>query len=473
MKDINSYKLTNYDYRLEIFKLNKEKEEIIAENKKIKNESEFYKAELNKVLNSSSWRLTSPLRKLKSIGKKEVVESNTDIQMKEEPKVITHSYKEYEPYTSIYQDNIDFSKYDTDIKTLVFYLPQYHTFKENDEWWGKGFMEWTNTKKAKPLFDGHYQPRTPHKDFGYYTLDNIETIKKQVKLAKQHKIYGFIFYYYWFSGKRLMEKPVDLFLKDKSIDFPFCFCWANENWTRTWDGLEDDVLIKQDYKKDDYRKFIKDIKKYLLDDRYIKIDGKPVIMIYNPDAIPNYKELVTKWRKYAQEEGIGDLYIISKNKFASSDYKYSEFIDASFDFPPHGVGHNAARIADLNSIRVFNYEKIVDDIEHLYKEHFPLKPFYYSITMGWDNSARRTEGYTIYYNYSLESYYKWLKIIIRETRRRNDEDHRFIFVNAWNEWAEGTYLEPDEKYGYANINTLSKAICDFPLDKKDAKKNKM
>ena len=322
MKDINSYKLTNYDYRLEIFKLNKEKEEIIAENKKIKNESEFYKAELNKVLNSSSWRLTSPLRKLKSIGKKEVVESNTDIQMKEEPKVITHSYKEYEPYTSIYQDNIDFSKYDTDIKTLVFYLPQYHTFKENDEWWGKGFMEWTNTKKAKPLFDGHYQPRTPHKDFGYYTLDNIETIKKQVKLAKQHKIYGFIFYYYWFSGKRLMEKPVDLFLKDKSIDFPFCFCWANENWTRTWDGLEDDVLIKQDYKKDDYRKFIKDIKKYLLDDRYIKIDGKPVIMIYNPDAIPNYKELVTKWRKYAQEEGIEDLYIISKNKFASSDYKY-------------------------------------------------------------------------------------------------------------------------------------------------------
>ena len=131
-------------------------------------------------------------------------------------------------------------------------------------------------------------------------------------------------------------------------------------------------------------------------------------------------------------------------------------------------GKEKAIIASLDEA-----EKIVDDIEHLYKEHFPLKPFYYSITMGWDNSARRTDGYTIYYNYSLESYYKWLKIIIRETRRRNDEDHRFIFVNAWNEWAEGTYLEPDEKYGYANINTLSKAICDLPLDKKDAKKNKI
>lgn len=480
MKDINSYKMTSYDYRKLIVELNKKINELDNSNELLKNENKcllesktFYQDELNKVLNSSSWKLTSPLRKLKSIGKKEIVEPNSDVQEKEEPKVITHSYKEYEPYTSTYQDNIDFSKYDTDIKTLAFYLPQYHTFKENDLWWGKGFTEWVNTKKSKPKFAGHYQPRTPHKDFGYYTLDNVDTIKKQVELAKQHKIYGFIFYYYWFSGKRLMEKPVDLFLKDKSIDFPFCFCWANENWTRTWDGLEDDVLIKQDYKKDDYRKFIKDIKKYLLDNRYIKIDGKPVIMIYNPSAIPNFKELVTKWREYAIEEGIGELYIMDKCELADTNYKYTEYTDASFDFPPHGVGHPATKLTGLSSPKIFNYKKIVDDIEHLYKEHFPLKPFYYSITMGWDNSARRTDGYTIYYNYSLESYYKWLKIIIRETRRRNDEEHRFIFVNAWNEWAEGTYLEPDEKYGYANINTLSKAICDLPLDKKDEKKNKM
>ena len=230
------------------------------------------------------------------------------------------------------------------------------------------------------------------------------------------------------------------------------------------------VNAYEDYKKADYKNFIKDIKKYLLDERYIKIDDKPVIMVYNPDAIPDFKELVTKWRKYAREEGIGELYIISKNKFASTDYKYSEFIDASFDFPPHGVGHDAAKITGLSSFRVFNYEKIVDDIGHLYKNHFPLKPFYYTVTMGWDNSARRKEGYTIYYNYSLKSFYKWLRMIIDETRRRNDIDHRFMFVNAWNEWAEGTYLEPDEKYGYANINTLSKAICDLPFDDKKCKK---
>ena len=470
MKDINSYKMTDYDYRLEILRLNKEKEDIISLNRELQASLYFYKTELNKVLNSSSWKLTSPLRKVKTIGKKKNVDEEIVDDKKEEIKVIPHSYKEYKAYISNYQDNIDFSKYNTDIKTLAFYLPQYHTFKENDEWWGKGFMEWTNTKKAKPLFVGHYQPRTPHKDFGYYTLDNVATIKKQVKLAKEHKIFGFIFYYYWFSGKRLMEKPVDLFLNDKSIDFPFCLCWANENWTRTWDGLNDNILIKQDYKKDDYKNFIKDIKKYLLDERYIKIDDKPVIMVYNPDAIPDFKELVTKWRKYAREEGIGELYIISKNKFASTDYKYSEFIDASFDFPPHGVGHDAAKITGLSSFRVFNYEKIVDDIGHLYKNHFPLKPFYYTVTMGWDNSARRKEGYTIYYNYSLKSFYKWLRMIIDETRRRNDIDHRFMFVNAWNEWAEGTYLEPDEKYGYANINTLSKAICDLPFDDKKSKK---
>ena len=478
MKDINSYKVTSYDYRKLINELNQKINEL---DKIVKEEMEktiqdklYYQTELNKVLNSTSWKVTEPLRKIRKIGKKAIIEEKEELKEEDtNNKNITHSYKEYNSYTSNYQENIDFSKYDTDIKALAFYLPQYHTFKENDLWWGKGFTEWVNTKKAKPRFEGHYQPRTPHKDFGYYKLDNVETIKKQVKLAKEHKIHGFIFYYYWFSSKRLMEKPVDLFLNDKSIDFPFCFCWANENWTRTWDGLDKDVLISQEYSKKDYKKFIKDIKKYLLDDRYIKIDGKPVIMIYNPHEIPNFQELVTKWREYAKEEGIGEIYIMDKCELADNSYKYTEYTDASFDFPPHGIGHKETVLTGLDSKKVFNYEKIVNDIEHLYVEHFPLKPFTYSITMGWDNSSRRKEGYTIYHNYSLESFYKWLKVIIKETRRRNDKEHRFIFINAWNEWAEGTYLEPDEKYGYANINTLSKALCDLPLDREDAKKNKM
>ncbi len=475
MKDINSFEVTSYDYRSKILELNKKISLLEQKIKKIENNNicleksrEFYKNELNNVLNSTSWKITKPLRFIRknaktnseNLDKKDVTSFNS----------ILKSYRDFPAYTSEYQKDIDFSKIKTDIKTLAFYLPQFHTFKENDEWWGKGFTEWTNTKKAKPLFTGHYQPRIPHSDFGYYKLDNINTIKKQVSLAKKHNIYGFIFYYYWFSGKRLMEKPIDLFLNDKSIDFPFCLCWANENWTRTWDGLENDILIKQNYSKGDYKKFINDIKKYIIDERYIRIDGKPVILVYNPKEIPNFGELVNEWRKYALEESIGEIYILAKCDFSTSGEEYADYVDACFDFPPHGVGHPETKLTGLSSEKIFNYEKIVNDIDHLYKEHFPLKPFYYSVTMGWDNSSRRKEGYTIYYNYNLVSFYKWLRMIIEETRRRNNPDHRYIFVNAWNEWAEGTYLEPDEKYGYANINTLSKAICDLPLNDNNEKK---
>ncbi len=472
MKDINSYGMTSYDYRKLILELDKqisflEEEKKEKENKisELEGKVKDYQNEINKILQSHSWKITKPLRSVSHLLHKQE-ENRAQEMVVEKPSIVlekTTDYHDLPVYTSHYQEDQDFSNYKTDIKTLAFYLPQFHTFKENDAWWGKGFTEWTNTKKAEARFEGHYQPRTPHKDFGYYTLDNINTIKKQVALAKKHGLYGFCFYYYWFSGKRLMEKPVDLYLKEKSIDFPFCFCWANENWTRAWDGLKDNILIEQKYRKDDPKQFIKDLKRYFLDSRYIRIDGKPLLLIYNPTEIPNFKETVALWRKTALEEGIGDLYLLSKCDLADNRYQYCEYVDGEFDFPPQGIGHSATKISGLPSEKIFNYEKIVDDIEHLYQEHFPLKPFYYTCTMGWDNSSRRKEGYTIYYNYSLEAFYKWLRIIIKETRRRNKEEKRFMFVNAWNEWAEGTYLEPDEKYGYANINTLSKAIFDLPL----------
>lgn len=150
-------------------------------------------------------------------------------------------------------------------------------------------------------------------------------------MAKQHGIYGFCFYYYWFSGKRLMEKPVDIFLKNTDIDFPFCFCWANENWTRTWDGLNNNVLIEQNYTKDDYENFMVDIKKYFDDKRYIRIDGKPLIMIYNPNGIPNFSELVSEWRKAARKVGIGEIVIWSKNSLFDDNFENADFVDAEFD----------------------------------------------------------------------------------------------------------------------------------------------
>ncbi len=463
MKDLNRYDTTEYDYRKTIFELQKENQRLQQEQLIIND----YKNRLDRIYNSKIWKISKPfryvLRGLKKIKNNEMgyVSITNDKE---------NGYQRNKCYNSTYQKDEDFSSYKTDIKTLAFYLPQYHEFKENNEWWGKGFMEWTNTKKSTPRFEGHYQPRTPHKDFGYYTLDNIETIRKQIDLAKRHGIYGFCFYYYWFSGKRLMEKPGDLFLEDKSIDFPFCICWANENWTRTWDGLEKNVLIKQEYSKKDQKEFIKDAKKYLMDKRYIRIDDKPLILIYNPKEIPDFENTIKEWRKTAKKIGIGEICIWTKNDLCNEEHKFTDYVDGEFDFPPHGIGHEASKIYGLPSSKIFNYEKIVEDIEHLYREHFPLKPFYYTCTMGWDNSARRKEEYTIYYNYSLKSYYKWLRIIIEETRRRHPEDKRFLMINAWNEWAEGTYLEPDEKYGYANINTFSKAIFDLPLEKNEKDK---
>lgn len=461
---VNNYECTKDDLRKKILSQKKEIERLKFENLDLKNKKETeiteLKNEINKLLNSKSWKITKPLRRITNIKNRSYKETK---KIENDIIVYENSYKKYPIYTSNYQENINYSEYTTDIKLLAFYLPQFYTFKENDLWWGKGFTEWTNTRKSKPRFEGHYQPRTPHLDIGYYTLDNINTIKKQIDLAKQHGIYGFCYYYYWFSGKRLLDKPLDLFLKN-NIDFPFCLCWANENWTRKWDGQQQDILIKQNYDSKDYKNFIKDIKKYVTDKRYIKIDNKPVIMVYNPKEILNFEKLVEKWRKYAKELGIGEIYVMSKNDLANDTFENCDFVDAEFDFPPQGIGHQESVITGLSSPKIFNYEKIVHDIEPLYRKHFPLKPFYYSCTMGWDNSCRRKENYTVYYNYSLNSYYKWLKIIIEETRKRNNSDRRFVFVNAWNEWAEGTYLEPDQKYGYANINTLSKAIFDLELN---------
>lgn len=462
MNDLNKYDVSVYELKKEINEQRKIINKLTGDVNELQNCINIKEASIYKIVNSRGWKTLESFRKVaRKIKHNNKIYDKKNVNKTDEYK---HDYNELMPYDSNYQENEDFSDFKTDIKALAFYLPQFHQFKENDEWWGEGFTEWTNTKKSKPHFEGHYQPREPHDDIGYYKLDNIETIKSQVSLAKKHGIYGFCFYYYWFSGKRLMEKPVDMLLEHPEIDFPFCFCWANENWTRTWDGSENEILIKQDYSDEDNYRFVYDLKKYIDDKRYIRLDGKPIIMIYNPTQIPNLKKLISEWRKCAQDIGIGELYIMTKDDLARDDFKNMEFADAEFDFVPNGMGHPGCMVTGLDTPKAFDYTQMVDDIEHLYTEHFPLKPFYYSCTMGWDNSARRKENYRIYYRYSLKAFYKWLRIIIKQTRLRNPSDRRFVFINAWNEWAEGTYLEPDKKYGYANINTLSRAIYDLPLD---------
>ncbi len=367
---------------------------------------------------------------------------------------------------SEYQDNISFADNTTDVKMLAFHLPQYHTFPENDKWWGKGFTEWNNVRKGDARFDGHYQPRVPHSDIGYYDLSKVETLAKQVSLAKEHGIYGFCFYYYWFSGKRLMEKPVDMLLEHTEIDFPFCLCWANENWTRAWDGQNKDVLIAQDYSDEDDERFILDLKKYIDDSRYIRINGKPLIVVYNPGQIPDCNKSFKKWRKVARECGIGEILIWTCMTANNSAEKLGIFdcIDAEVEFPPHNYWQEelAVRNVDLKgkSAFLYSYDRLVDYIiKNIDDDGSNRKvPLHRCCMMAWDNAARRQDAWFTYTGFSLKSLYKWVLSIADKARQDFEEEERFIFINAWNEWGEGTYLEPDEKYGYANINTVSKAL---------------
>lgn len=378
-----------------------------------------------------------------------------------------HIFPYEKPYDSTYEDDAykEEKDIDTEIKAIAFYLPQYHSIPENDKWWGEGFTEWTNTKKATPKYKGHYQPRIPHKDIGYYKLDDIETIKKQVKIAKAHGVYGFCFYYYWFSGKRLLEKPLDLLLEHKEIQMPFCICWANENWTRTWSGNKEDILIQQEYKKDDPDLFIQDAAKYIADERYIKIGEKPLIIVYNSMEIPDCESLFEKWRALARKNGIGEIEIwacYTDNSITEKLLKEGH-INAVVDFPPRNSGCEdkiyVKHLSDgKDEICIYDYRMLVKSYLARYKKWSNFSNHYPTCMMAWDNSPRKEVGWHSFYGFSQKWFYKWLKGMISLSRKHFDIDHRYLFINAWNEWGEGTYLEPDEKYGYVNINTFSEAL---------------
>lgn len=374
------------------------------------------------------------------------------------------------PFDSRYEEDQDFSGDRTDIKILAWYLPKFHSFKENDEWWGKGFTEWTNTRQSHPRYRGHYQPREPHADIGYYDLADWRTMARQAKLARRHGIYGFCIYNYWFSGKRLMEKPVDQLLEHPEIDIKFCLCWANENWTRAWDGGSNQILMQQGYEEDAVA-YIQDLAKYIKDTRYIRVDGKPVVMIYRPGLLPDPERTFQRWREWARENGIGEILIWIQRGCARE--ALSEFVkgaDAEVEFPPSGtarrrrldaVPHGASPEDDGY---LFDYQSFASEIisGKGYVEAFNHH-VYRGIMLGWDNSARRTKGFRSWYGFSLKTYYRWLTYLVGWSREHLPVNDRFIFVNAWNEWAEGTYLEPDAKYGYSAINTTSRAIFSLPF----------
>jgi len=346
------------------------------------------------------------------------------------------------------------------LKTIAFYLPQFHPFPENDKWWGKGFTEWTNVAKAKPNFKGHYQPHLPIHN-GFYDLRVPEVMNDQAKLAKNYGINGFNFYYYWFDGKILMYKPFEILLKHKEIDIDFCITWANENWTRRWDGNNDDILIGQKHSKEDSIKFLESLYKYFEDNRYIRVDNKPVLIIYRADIIPNMKETVSLWRHKVKEAGFDGIYLICVQAFGTKSPKKYGF-DAAMEFPPHSLKSSeiSRSIEDLNdefSGIIYDYEEAVTNACALKEPEYKL---FRTAMLSWDNTARKQNSSVMFENFSLHRFKDWVSHI-KSNVYNNDKysnDEKLIFINAWNEWAEGTHLEPDRKFGYGYLQNVYDAL---------------
>ena len=346
------------------------------------------------------------------------------------------------------------------IKTIAFYLPQFHPIPENDKWWGRGFTEWTNVASAKPNYKDHYQPHLPL-DLGYYDLRVPEVMEQQIEMAKSFGIHGFCFYKYWFDGKELLEKPLEMFLKHPEWDINFCLCWANENWTREWDGLNNHVLISQNHSKEDDLAFIKNIKKYLIDPRYIKINQKPLLIIYRPQLFPDFKNTVKIWRDYCHAEGIGEIHIGMAQTFGDFNPKPYD-LDFAVEFPPH----NFPSVEITNEINtnkeftghIFNGQSIMEKYKQQISPDFIL---YKTLMMNWDNTARKKLDSISFLGLNPNIFEEWFSSCCEYVIENNDEDNRLVFVNAWNEWAEGTHLEPCKKWGYSYLNRIGKVTGDF------------
>lgn len=336
----------------------------------------------------------------------------------------------------------------SDTKLICFYLPQFHPIPENDQWWGPGFTEWNMVVRAKPLFPGHFQPTLPG-ELGFYDLRVPETRQKQADLASSYGIHGFCYYYYWFGGKRLLERPFEEVLASGKPDFPFCLCWANENWSRRWDGSEHEILMEQTYKDEDAASFIDTLLPAFKDPRYIRVDNKPLFVVYNVGALVNPAATAALWKKLAQDAGLPGLYLVRAETLNNFGDPAKYGFDAQVEFPP--LNYKSERIDALekmarvgSSPQVWDYE---DTAFHSIQRQRPDYKLLRSLIVAWDNTPRRPDKPSLHYGSTPKNYGRWLNEMIKWTRRHHQGDERLVFINAWNEWGEGTYLEPDERYG--------------------------
>ena len=348
-------------------------------------------------------------------------------------------------------------------RVIAYYLPQFHAMPRNDEWWGTGFTEWTNVARGLPRFAGHYQPRIP-RDLGHYRLEGTSVLRQQAAMAHAAGIDGFVFYFYWFNGERLLDGPLEALLDDPTLALPFCLMWANENWTRRWDGSEEDVLISQDFRPEDELPLIDCFARHFADPRYIRVGGRPLLMIYRIGLIPDAAATIARWRTLFMARCNQDPLFVMSQSFGDNDPRpYG--LDGAIEFPPHKLVNGLATInPSLNVLdtdfhaQVYNYDDVVRAALTDPPAPFPLIR---TAAPSWDNDARRQGGGLVMHGSTPAKYEAWLEGLVRAAGVQPFHGEPIVCVNAWNEWAEGAYLEPDLHFGAAYLNATGRAVTGF------------
>jgi lipopolysaccharide biosynthesis protein len=345
-----------------------------------------------------------------------------------------------------------------DVKPIAFYLPQFHPIPENDAWWGAGFTEWVNVRRARPNFVDHYQPHVPG-ELGYYDLRVPETRAAQAELARQHGIHGFCYYYYWFNGKRLLETPLSAVLDSGKPDFPFCVCWANENWSRRWDGGNDELLIAQEYSAEHERRFIEDLLPVLHDRRYIRIGGRPLLLVYRANLLPDPRRAAETFRRATRAAGVGEVFLayVEHPGLPTPD---ALGFDAAVEFPPHGldVVPLTDQVEKINPAFCGEVWDYISAAKNSLQRAAPSYTYFRGVMVGWDNTPRLQDNGQIFVNSHPANYGRWLSAIVEQARRRREPDERIVFINAWNDWGEGCHLEPDQAFGRAYLQATRDAL---------------
>jgi len=374
-------------------------------------------------------------------------------------------------------------------KLIAMYFTQLHAIPENDKWWGEGFTDWVNVKNSKPQTDRHHQPRVPLN--GHYDQSEIDTLHDQIDLAKKYGVYGFCHYHYWFDGKQLLEKPTNLMLENKELDFPFCLSWANETWSKRWDGKDHHILIKQTHppEKEKWELHFNYLIKAWTDERAIKVDGKPVFIIYRPHKIHEIERMLDFWREKALEHGLKGLYFIVQKQHEFSSRECLKGFDAVFQFQPFeaiyspgtnksGLRHSEIirrirglpdyiqmplhKVRDILQDKVFKQSLTYYDYNEIWQEIIKLRiepglTTFPGAFVDWDNSARYKDRATIFQGATPERFEYWLSELVK-TMPGRELPENYIFINAWNEWSESAYLEPDTRNEYQYLEALKRVL---------------